>query len=139
VPVVEFHRATDEAGPAGTDDVEPSDAEPAEPAEPGGTLEPMKITPPDGVASDEPTLAELLDRHDMEYKVGRRLMAVGRHAEAVKHFRAALESRDDQAQTHYQLGLAYVMIGDREGARRSVRHLKRLDPSLASLLHGLVR
>jgi len=41
---------------------------------------------------------------------------------------------ENNARAHYQLGFAYVMLGDHDSAHRQVRRLKDLDPDLAENL-----
>ena len=70
---------------------------------------------------------------------GKRLLAVGRHAEAVRALRLAVALDPSYAPAHYRLGLAYLMSGRREAARAQLKKLERLDSSRASLLENLLR
>jgi Flp pilus assembly protein TadD len=73
------------------------------------------------------------------YEEGRSLMAVGRHAEAVPHLAEAIRLDPDFADGHYRLALAYLQVGNINGARSEKAVLEELDPSLANLLGHLIR
>ena len=73
-----------------------------------------------------------------EYEAGRKLMAMGRHTEAVPHFAEAVRLDPGYADAHYRLGLAYVQAGDYKSARRTRVKLAKLDADLANLLAHLI-
>jgi hypothetical protein len=73
-----------------------------------------------------------------EYEAGRKLMAMGRHNEAVPHFAEAIRLEPDHAEAHYRLGLAYVQAGDYQRAKRTRVKLAKLDSDLANLLKHLI-
>ena len=59
------------------------------------------------------------------------LQQQGRHAEAVRELRAALEARPDAAIAWGMLGTSLLETGDREGARAAFQELKRRMPGSA--------
>jgi Flp pilus assembly protein TadD len=67
-----------------------------------------------------------------------RMMARGEYAHAQSLLRRALDFAPDDAQVRYKLGLTCVMQRDFAGARAELHELRKLDPSLASLLSNLV-
>jgi tetratricopeptide (TPR) repeat protein len=73
-----------------------------------------------------------------EYQAGRKLMAMGRHAEAVPHFAEAVRLDPGYAEAHYRLGLAYVQAGDIRSAKHTRATLAKLDTELANLLGHLI-
>lgn len=75
--------------------------------------------------------------------LGRAYLKMGdnRHAtdmELLEKGAAALRTAEEldpaQAETHYDLGLTLLALGDRPGAAREIEHLKPLDPGLTATL-----
>ncbi|MHC4129092.1 MAG: tetratricopeptide repeat protein [Planctomycetota bacterium] len=73
-----------------------------------------------------------------EYEAGRKLMAMGQHAEAVPHFAEAVRLDPTYAEALYRLGLAHVQAGDYKEAKRTRAKLAKLDSELANLLAHLI-
>ncbi|MDX1395932.1 MAG: tetratricopeptide repeat protein [Gemmatimonadota bacterium] len=63
--------------------------------------------------------------------------AGGRHADAIGHFRAALESRPDYIVAHYNLGVSLERTGRRDEARAEFELVARLDPAHAAAHNNL--
>lgn len=70
---------------------------------------------------------------------GKRYLAIGDSQQAIELLAEAVELQPDLAEARYDLGLAYVLSGDTEAARRERDALQSLDRNLASLLGNLVR
>lgn len=81
--------------------------------------------------------ADAQDAH-VALDMAEQLMARGKFGDAQSLLRKVLDYSPNDAQVHYKLGLACVMQRDYAGARESLRALRTLDPSLASLLSNLV-
>jgi len=65
---------------------------------------------------------------------------LGRHEDALAAYRKAANLHlDDNAQTHYQLGEAYIKIGEKDLALEEHKKLKRLDEELADDLLNHIR
>jgi tetratricopeptide (TPR) repeat protein len=73
-----------------------------------------------------------------EYDAGRKLMAMGQHAEAVPHFAEAIRLDPGYAEAYYRLGLAHVQAGNYKEAKRTRAKLAKLDSDLANLLGHLI-
>lgn len=71
-------------------------------------------------------------------KSAERLIARGQHAEAANVLTRVLEESPGNAAARYKLGLVCAMQRDFDGARAQLEALRKLDPSLASLLSNLV-
>ncbi len=102
-------------------------------AAPMVTLQP-EVEPPD-IRQQSPTIDESV----RAYEMGRSLMSVGRHREAMAHFERATHLDPASARAQYNLGLASVMSGDLNRAHHATLALRELDPSLANMLANLVR
>jgi Flp pilus assembly protein TadD len=59
---------------------------------------------------------------------------MGRHAEAVSSFKEALSIQPSDDFAHYQLGLTYLQIGDKESAMVEYKTLKKLNSHHAEQL-----
>jgi tetratricopeptide (TPR) repeat protein len=73
------------------------------------------------------------------YRRGLSAIAVGDNRGAVAHLQEAVRMDPEHADAHYKLGLAYMRVRNRDGARREKAVLEILDPNLASLLGNLVQ
>jgi len=61
----------------------------------------------------------------------------GRLSDAVTHYRRSLELNPDSASTHYNLGIAYSAMGDRDHSRVEFAEAVRLDPGYAQAHNNL--
>jgi tetratricopeptide (TPR) repeat protein len=73
-----------------------------------------------------------------KYEAGKKLMAMGRHAEAAPLFTEAIKLDPNFVDAHYRLGLAYVQAGDIKSAKRALAELGKLDADRANLLRHLL-
>jgi hypothetical protein len=65
------------------------------------------------------------------YNIGHLLASLGRFDEAAKQWEAALMARRDYAPTHYNLGLAYLELGDRQKGLAHLERARALKPASA--------
>ena len=63
---------------------------------------------------------------------------LGRYEEAVMAFKVAILLKPDLVGAHYNLGLAYLRIGNREGAVKEYNIIKGLHGDTANELLGLI-
>lgn len=63
---------------------------------------------------------------------------LGRNNDALEVCRKAVQIKPEYAQAHYALALIYLKLGDRDSAVREWRVLKKLDPTLAEEVMGLI-
>lgn len=68
---------------------------------------------------------------DARRNLARGLVAAGRLDEAVKHFRAALDTSPGDAETHFQLGMTLAQAGREEEAEIELRKAAQIDPRFA--------
>lgn len=61
---------------------------------------------------------------------GHGFLALGKAAEAVESFRAAIHGLPEDAPAHNSLGMAYLALGDREHAEEAFRRAVELNPAL---------
>ena len=66
--------------------------------------------------------------------LGIALARQGKIQEAIAHHHEALRIKPNLPEAHYSLGLAYLMIGNRESALEEYRILKTINPNLANTL-----
>jgi tetratricopeptide (TPR) repeat protein len=95
-------------------------------------------SPKSRTASSRKSAGKRRTRVKEEYEAGRKLMAMGRHDEAVPHFAEAVRLDPAYADAHYRLGLAYVQVGDIRSAKRTRAALAKIDTDLANLLAHLI-
>jgi tetratricopeptide (TPR) repeat protein len=60
------------------------------------------------------------------------------YKEATKAYKQAIRIDPDDADTHYNLGIAYVYLNDRGSAVEQYKILKSLDSELANKLFKLI-
>ncbi|MGQ9746809.1 MAG: trypsin-like peptidase domain-containing protein [Candidatus Caldatribacteriaceae bacterium] len=53
-------------------------------------------------------------------------------------FRQDIDSESDDAEAHYNLGVAYLLLNDRDSALEQYKILKNLDPEMADELFNLI-
>ena len=63
---------------------------------------------------------------------------LGRNTDALEVCRKAVQIKPEYAQAHYALALIYLKLGDRAAAVREWEELKKLDPTLADEVMGLI-
>lgn len=68
------------------------------------------------------------------YVHGNSLAEQGRIEEAIVNYTEALRINPDFAEAHFFLGLAYLMIGNRDSALEEHKILKTINPNLANTL-----
>lgn len=66
--------------------------------------------------------------------LGRAYRRLSQPAKAEAAYREAARIEPDSADTHYELGETYLLLGDRAAAERQAERLDRLDTELAGLL-----
>lgn len=88
--------------------------------------------------ADDPVADKFPRFNNEAYERGLSAIAAGDHRGAVEHLREAVRVDPEHADAHYKLGLAYMRVRNRDGARREKAALELLDPNLASLLGNLV-
>jgi tetratricopeptide (TPR) repeat protein len=54
-----------------------------------------------------------------------------RNQEAVTSFKSAIKLRQNFAEAHFNLAVAYVALGDKKGVLEEYKTLKTIDPALA--------
>ena len=91
-----------------------------------------------GAANDRSTRNDEAEEAQAAMAMAEHLLAQGEYAEAQALLRRALEFAPNDAQARYKLGLSCVMERDFAAARAELKELRKLDPSLASLLSNLV-
>lgn len=75
---------------------------------------------------------------DELYLMGNSYLRLDQDEQAVAAFRQANKMRPNFAQSHYNLGVAYFANGDRKGALEVHNTLKKLDPTRAAKLLGVI-
>ncbi|HEX9421827.1 MAG TPA: tetratricopeptide repeat protein, partial [Pyrinomonadaceae bacterium] len=63
----------------------------------------------------------------------------GRYSEAIEAYKAVIKLRPELAGAHFNLGLSYASINDREGVKQEYDILKKLDAGLAAQLQSLMQ
>jgi tetratricopeptide (TPR) repeat protein len=61
-----------------------------------------------------------------------------RYREAIEAYKEAIRIKPDFAEAHYNLGLTYLILGDKGSALDEYRILKDLDKDLANKLFTLI-
>jgi len=62
----------------------------------------------------------------------------GKYDDAVAAYREAIKAKPDDSHAWFGLGMSYAMQGKRSEALDALNHLRRLDPSMADKLAGLL-
>ena len=65
-------------------------------------------------------------------------MHLDRAQEAVAAFKKAIEFKPDSAEAHFNLGLGYLYLKDKEQALKEYEILKPLDSALAEKLFNVI-
>jgi len=63
---------------------------------------------------------------------------LGRYTEAVEAYKQAIRLKPDLAMVHYNLGVAYLHVGDKSSAFEVYKILKELDKDLSNKLFNLI-
>lgn len=63
---------------------------------------------------------------------------LGRHNEAIDAYKQAIRSNPDYAKAHYNLGVAYLGLGDKSSALDEYKVLNELDKESADTLFKLI-
>jgi TonB family protein len=92
--------------------------------------------PKQAVASYKEGLAKYPDSDMGHYGLGETYLDLEQYADAISEFKLALKLSDGpgKAETHYQLGLAYLRAGDKESALEEYTILKPVRADLAEML-----
>ncbi|MBI4598223.1 MAG: tetratricopeptide repeat protein [Candidatus Omnitrophica bacterium] len=69
--------------------------------------------------------------------LGSELLHLGRRAEAVSHFEAAIRLKPDYVEAYYNLGLARMLLGQAEAAKAAFHRALELKPDLPDAYHNL--
>jgi TonB family protein len=77
-----------------------------------------------------PGFEELISMH-----LGEVYLRQERNEDALEAFKQAVTAKPDSVMAHYQLGLTYLKIGDRQSALNEYTILKELDEQMAETLH----
>ena len=73
------------------------------------------------------------------YLIGLSYIQLKQPKDAINAFKQSLELRPSLAQARYQLGLAYLEIGDRHAASEQAQALAKLDQNLAKQLDEMLK
>ena len=79
------------------------------------------------------------DYAEAHNELGYALRQLNRYPEAVREFSTAISQRTDYALAHYNLGVTYVSMGNRNGALQEYRILQRIDPPSATKLASVMK
>jgi tetratricopeptide (TPR) repeat protein len=72
------------------------------------------------------------------YNLGINYYKLGRYQDAIEAYKQAIRIKPDYALTHYTLGVAYVVTGDKGSALEEYKILKTLDAEQANKLFNLI-
>ncbi len=64
---------------------------------------------------------------------------LGRHNEAIKAYKEAIKISPKLVEAHFNLGAAYMAVGDSNSALEEYKTLKTLDVEQANTLFNLIR
>jgi len=62
---------------------------------------------------------------------------LGLHKEAIEAYKQAIRINPDLVNSHFNLGISYLLIGDKSSALNEYKFLKELDINLANKLFDL--
>ncbi|MCX7771382.1 MAG: tetratricopeptide repeat protein [Proteobacteria bacterium] len=60
------------------------------------------------------------------------------HRESMEAYKQAIRIKPDDAKAHYNLGLVYLILNDRNSALDFYKKLKTLNPEMANRLFNLI-
>ena len=72
-------------------------------------------------------------------ELGYALHQMGRYAEAVQAYQTAIRQKTDYASAHYNLGMSYVALHNRNAALEQYRILQRIDNARATKLFNQIK
>ena len=75
----------------------------------------------------------------MLFRSGYAYHRLNRDREAVEQYRQAVRLKPDYSLAHYNLGISYIKMGNRNGAMEEYRILQRLDQDQARKLYGQIK
>jgi TonB family protein len=75
---------------------------------------------------------------DINDALGRAYYGTGSYRQAVKAFETAVRLKPDFASAHFGLGLSYMEVGDKRGAEKEERLLRKLNSRMADRLAGML-
>ena len=67
------------------------------------------------------------------------LEATGRYGEAVAAYQSAIRNKTNYPQAHYNLGMSYIALRNRNGALEQYRILQRIDSARATKLFNQLK
>jgi tetratricopeptide (TPR) repeat protein len=71
--------------------------------------------------------------------MGYSLHQLGRYTEAVQQYLIAVRQKTDYASAHYNLGMSYLALNNRNGALEQYRILQRIDSARATKLFNHIK
>jgi tetratricopeptide (TPR) repeat protein len=69
---------------------------------------------------------------------GKAYLQAGMYAQAIESFKDAVQTDQEHAQAYFNLGRAYLRVGDKALALEQQRVLQNLDPRLAGQLLNMI-
>jgi tetratricopeptide (TPR) repeat protein len=71
--------------------------------------------------------------------MGYALHQLTRYAEAIQSYQSAIRHKKDYASAHYNLGVAYIAMRNRNAALEQYRILQRIDAARATKLFNQIK
>jgi len=71
--------------------------------------------------------------------MGYALHQLARYEEAIQQYQVAIRQKTDYASAHYNLGMAYLAMNNRDGALEQYRILQRIDTGRATRLFNQIK
>jgi tetratricopeptide (TPR) repeat protein len=71
--------------------------------------------------------------------LGYALHQLGRYQEAIQSYLIAIQQKTDYASAHYNLGMSYVALNNRNAALQQYRILQRIDQARATKLFNQIK
>jgi Flp pilus assembly protein TadD len=81
----------------------------------------------------KPTYAEAYN------ELGYALHQLTRYAEAIQAYQSAIRNKSDYASAHYNLGMSFIAMRNRNGALEQYRILQRIDAARATKLFNQIK
>lgn len=72
-------------------------------------------------------------------EMGYALHQLARYAEAIQQYQIAIKQKADYASAHYNLGMSYLAMNNRNGALEQYRILQRIDTGRATKLFNQIK
>ena len=72
-------------------------------------------------------------------EMGFALHQLARYAEAVVAYQSAIRNKTDYASAHYNLGMSYIALRNRNGVLEQYRILQRIDTTRATKLFNQIK